>query len=131
MGAGPARLPATGGGEPVYDRDRQVIGSELIAQPFASDKYFFPRPSAVDYKADADRRLEPGDEEPRPPQKVGERAEALKATPDNPVAGRPRVRLGLRGSTRTSAPRPRYYQAARVAAARKMSVGQVRDLIDR
>ena len=46
-------FPKEAEGSLIYDRDRNVIGSELIAQPFASDKYFHPRPSAVDYKADA------------------------------------------------------------------------------
>lgn len=32
-------------------RDKKVIGSELIAQKFESDRYFWPRPSAVDYNS--------------------------------------------------------------------------------
>ena len=53
LGAGQLAFPHQANGSLVYDRDRTVIGSELIAQPFASDRYFQPRPSAVDYKADA------------------------------------------------------------------------------
>ena len=52
-GLGQLAFPHQAEGSLIYGRDRTVIGSELIAQPFASDRYFHPRPSAVDYKADA------------------------------------------------------------------------------
>jgi K+-transporting ATPase ATPase C chain len=52
-GLGQLVFPYRAEGSLVYARDRTVIGSELIAQSFASDTYFYPRPSAADYKADA------------------------------------------------------------------------------
>ena len=33
----------------LVEKDGKVIGSELIAQSFQSDKYFWPRPSAINY----------------------------------------------------------------------------------
>lgn len=36
----------------LVERDGAVIGSELLAQPFAGDGYFWPRPSASGYNAD-------------------------------------------------------------------------------
>lgn len=55
-GLGQLFFPAQAEGSLVYGRDRTVIGSELIAQPFTSDIYFHPRPSAAGpngYAADA------------------------------------------------------------------------------
>ena len=73
-------FPHQAEGSLIYDRDRTVIGSELIAQPFASDRYFQPRPSAVDYKADATGGSNLGTKNPDLRKKIAERAEALKAT---------------------------------------------------
>lgn len=48
VGVGQALFPQTANGS-VIERDGKVIGSELVAQPFADDKYFQPRPSAAGY----------------------------------------------------------------------------------
>src|SRR5262249_58973006 len=59
-------FPHQAEGSLLYDRDRTEIGSELVAQPFTSDGYFHPRPSAVDYKADAAGGADPGPRHPHP-----------------------------------------------------------------
>ena len=94
-GLGQLAFPHQAEGSLIYDRDRTVIGSELIAQPFASDRYFQPRPSAVDYKADAAGGSNLGTKNPDLRKKIVERAEALKATAERPGAGRPGDGLGL------------------------------------
>lgn len=35
----------------LVERDGEVVGSRLVAQPFTQPEYFHPRPSAVDYDA--------------------------------------------------------------------------------
>ena len=40
-------------GSLVYNKDGKAIGSRMIAQPFTTDEYFHPRPSAVSYNGAA------------------------------------------------------------------------------
>lgn len=49
-GAGHLLFPAQAAGS-LLERDGRVIGSALVAQPFADDRYFRPRPSAANYDA--------------------------------------------------------------------------------
>ena len=129
-GVGLVAFPRQAAGSLIVDRDGVVIGSELIAQPFASDKYFFPRPSAVDYKADATGGSNLGTKNPDLRKKVAERAESLRATPENP-APVDLVTASGGGMDPHVTPEGAAYQVARVAAARSLPVGRVRDLVER
>jgi potassium-transporting ATPase KdpC subunit len=128
-GLGQLLFPRQAEGSLVYDRGRTVIGSELIAQPFASDTYFHPRPSAVDYKADAAGGSNLGTKNPDLRKKVAERAEALKATAENPAPA-DLVTASGGGLDPDISPEAARYQAARVASARKLPEARVRELID-
>ena len=129
-GLGQLAFPHEAEGSLIKDRDGTVIGSELIAQPFASDKYFAPRPSAVDYKADATGGSNLGTKNPDLRKKIVERAEALKATAEAP-APVDLVTASGGGVDPHITPEAAAYQAARVAAARDLPVDQVRTLIER
>jgi len=123
-------FPRQAEGSLIYDRDRTVIGSELIAQPFASDRYFQPRPSAVDYKADATGGSNLGTKNPDLRKKIVERALALEATPERPVPV-DLVTASGSGLDPDISPQAAEYQVGRVAAARQIPEARVRELIDR
>src|SRR4051794_35384283 len=129
-GIGRLAFPRQAEGSLIYGRDGTVIGSELIAQPFASDRYFAPRPSAVDYKADATGGSNLGTKSPDLREKIAERAEALKATAEAP-APVDLVTASGGGVDPHITPEAAAYQAARVAAARNLPIDQVRTLIER
>lgn len=123
-------FPRQAEGSLVHGRDRTVIGSELIAQPFVSDRYFHPRPSAVDYKADATGGSNLGTKNPDLRKKVAERAEALHATPESP-APVDMVTASGSGVDPHVSPAAARGQVARVAAARGLAPSRVRDLVER
>jgi K+-transporting ATPase ATPase C chain len=127
-GLGQLAFPGKAEGSLIRDRDGAVIGSELIAQPFASETYFFPRPSAVGYRADAAGGSNLGTRNPDLRKQVAERAGALKATDRNP-APVDLVTASGGGLDPHITPEAAYYQAPRVSAARGMPVEQVRALI--
>src|SRR5271166_3721768 len=128
LGLAQLAFPLQAEGSLIYDRDRTVIGSELIAQPFASDRYFQPRPSAVDYKADAAGGSNLGSKNPDLQKKVIERAEVLKASPDRPVPV-DLVTASGSGLDPDISVQAAEYQVARVARARGMPLGYVRAMI--
>jgi K+-transporting ATPase ATPase C chain len=124
-------FPSQAEGSLIYGSDgRTVIGSELIAQKFESDRYVHPRPSACDYKADAASGSNLGTNNPDLHKAIAVRVDALKATPDQPVP----VDLvtasgsGLDPDISTEAA---IFQAPRVAAARGLPIEKILGIIDR
>ena len=101
-------------------QDGRVIGSSLIAQPFTSDRYFHPRPSAVDFNAQASGG-----------SNLGPTSRKLR---DRIAAERP----GSRDAVTTSgsgldphiSPENARSQIARVAHARGVDPARVRALVD-
>jgi K+-transporting ATPase ATPase C chain len=127
---GQLAFPRQAEGSLVYGRDHTPIGSELIAQPFASDRYFHPRPSAVDYKADATGGSNLGTKNPDLHRAVVARTEVLMATADRPAPA-DLVTASGSGLDPHVSPEAAEYQVARVAAARGLAPERVRALVAR
>jgi potassium-transporting ATPase KdpC subunit len=123
-------FPDQAEGSLIRNSEREVIGSSLVAQPFASDKYFHPRPSAVDYNASATGGSNLGTKNPDLRKKIAERAEALKASTDAP-APVDLVTASGAGLDPHISPEAARYQVARVAAARNLPGERVRELVEK
>ena len=122
-------FPRQAAGSLLYSPDRTLIGSELIAQPFTSDRYFHPRPSAVDYKADQAGGSNLGPKHPDLRTKMIARAAAERATTERPVPV-DLVAASGSGLDPDISLQAASYQVGRVAAARKIPEERVRALID-
>jgi potassium-transporting ATPase KdpC subunit len=122
-------FPRQAQGSLISGRDRTVIGSELVAQPFASDRYVHPRPSAVDYNSAAAGGSNLGPKNPTLRAQVAARARALGATPRRP-APVDLVTASGSGLDPHISPEAAHYQAARVAAARQWPIARLGALID-
>jgi K+-transporting ATPase ATPase C chain len=128
-GLGQLFFPHNAQGTLILGRDRTVIGSELVAQPFSSDRYFHPRPSVVDYKADAAGGSNLGPKNPDLRKAIAERAQAFKATTESP-APVDLVTASASGLDPHISPDAASYQGARVATARSLPVERIRALIE-
>ncbi|MEW4567967.1 K(+)-transporting ATPase subunit C [Tautonia sp. JC769] len=121
-------FPSNANGSLLYGRDRTVLGSALIAQPFNSDRYFHPRPSAVDHAADATGGSNLGPKSPVLRGQISERAEAMGATEDRPAPA-DLVTASGSGIDPDISPESARYQASRVAGARGLATDRVLELI--
>jgi K+-transporting ATPase ATPase C chain len=116
-------------GSLIYASDRNVIGSALVGQKFTSDRYFHPRPSAVDYKADQGAGSNLGTTNPELKKAIEARVKELGGTRDHPVPV-DLVTASGSGLDPDISPEGALYQAPRVAQARKLPFEAVRELIN-
>jgi K+-transporting ATPase ATPase C chain len=112
-------------------KDGQVIGSELLAQSFTSDKYFHPRPSAAGNGYDA--TASGGSNLAQSNKTLVDRIQGSidKLSQENPGHPVPIDLVTTSGSGLDPdiTPDAAFFQVPRVAKARGISEGQVRELI--
>jgi K+-transporting ATPase ATPase C chain len=108
-------------GSLVYGKDGALVGSSLLAQEFKTDRYFWPRPSAVKYDPQSSGGSNLGPTSAALKKSVDDgRAALVKA---NPGAGDPPQDLlfaSASGLDPHISPEAARYQVARVATARKL-----------
>jgi K+-transporting ATPase ATPase C chain len=132
-------FPHHAAGSLIQLKDGTVIGSELLAQSFTSDKYFHPRPSAAAYSDSSDYAAN-STTSPSGGFNLAQSSKTLvtrlqgdidKLAAQNP--GKPvpidLVTTSASGLDPDITPDNAYYQAPRVAKARNLSEESVRKLI--
>lgn len=113
-------------------KDGQVIGSELLAQSFTSDRYFHPRPSAAGNGYDA--AASGGSNLAQSSKALVDRIQGSidKLAAENP--GKPvpidLVTTSASGLDPDITPDAAYFQAPRVAKARGIAEDRIRKLIE-
>jgi K+-transporting ATPase ATPase C chain len=132
-------FPHQAGGSLIQLNDGTVIGSELLAQSFVSDKYFHPRPSAASYSDSSDFAAN-SSTSPSGGTNLAQSSQTLvtriqgdieKLAAQNP--GKPvpidLVTTSASGLDPDITPDTAYYQVPRVAKARSLSEESLRALI--
>lgn len=122
-------VPDTARGSLLTTADGTVIGSRLIAQSFTQPRYFWPRPSAVDYDASGAG----GSNKSPTSRDLTERARELVsrygASAENPLPAELAAASGA-GLDPHITVHAALYQAKRVADARGVPQGLVEAIID-
>ena len=124
-------FPYKAGGSLIL-KDGQVIGSELLAQSFTSDRYFHPRPSAAGngYDATSSGGSTLAQSNAKLVQRIQGDIDKLAAqNPGKPVPI-DMVTTSGSGLDPDITPDNAYYQAPGVAKARGLTENQVRTLIE-
>ncbi|HKE01650.1 MAG TPA: potassium-transporting ATPase subunit KdpC [Planctomycetota bacterium] len=112
-------------------RDGRAVGSRLLGQTFESPRYFHGRPSAASGVVSGGSNL--GPTSPELLAVVRERVDALRAGPPMHLGPVPvdLATASASGFDPHVSPAAALFQVPRVAAARGLSEGDVRDLVER
>jgi len=135
-GVAQAVFPSQAAGSLVYDAKGQAVGSALIGQSFTESRYFWSRPSATSPRPVDPSNSAGSNQGPLNPALVDAVKGRIAALRDADPANTAPVPVDL-VTTSASGFDPEisvaaaYYQAARVARARGMSVEDVRGFIGR
>lgn len=130
-GAGRLLFPVQAAGS-LIEHDGRVIGSVLVAQPFADDRYFRPRPSAANYDAMALAGSNLARTNPDLRMRIDAARAAVAAREGVTPADVPGDLVTASGSGIDPhlSPAAVRIQIARVARARGLTVGEVERVVD-
>ena len=123
--------PAKGKGEQVTVNGK-VVGYKLIGQKFTDDKYFWGRPSSVDYNATGSGGSNKGPTNPDYLQIVKDRIDSfLVHNPGIKKEDIPSELVTASGSGQDPdlSPAAAYVQAKRIASVRNIRVEKINDLV--
>jgi K+-transporting ATPase ATPase C chain len=129
--AGAQLAPGKGKGETISVNNR-VVGWKLLGQKFTEDKYFWSRPSAVDYNAAGSGGSNKGPTNPDYLQQVQDRIDTFLI--HNPGVNKEDIPSDLvtasgAGLDPHISPASAYVQVKRIAAIRNLPVEKVRSLV--
>jgi K+-transporting ATPase ATPase C chain len=119
-GVANAITPWTAKGSLLTNEAEEVVGSALIAQAFSEPKYFWPRPSAVNYDASATGGSNLSPANPALVDRLQPFLEAYTAGPDHPLPADLATASGSGMDPHITFEAARF-QAPRVAQARGIS----------